>query len=388
MNVDQPKSQHLPELQALRGYAAVVVLFGHATEAYATPGWFHQISLIFNGRMAVVLFFTLSGFVLTRSLRSFEGRLSQLAPFWVRRLARIYPAIWALSLMTLAYIFILRRNVAPPPLMSDYFYSRFNADRMTPLNISASFLGLTTYLIPQSWSISVEIIASMALPFIAFLAYRDRNWFYLLAVFFLFISFAVGANSYFAVLLYIFDFFLGAWAATLEPRLQKSFNRLSPNAIYIVAALCVTSLFTQFLPFSYYSAKAALLEGVLSTTIICLIAYGNIKSKLLTSKASIWLGDISYSIYLLHYLVLSIGAYVLGGLATSFGWTIGPVQASIYLAVFTLAITLLLAPVIYRGVETPGIRAGKWLAARLSGSLRGGSGISAQADLQARTPPP
>lgn len=64
----QPRSGQIIELQSLRGIAALTVAMGHAlTYYYATSSYG---SMVLNGRGAVVVFFVLSGYVLTRSLRS------------------------------------------------------------------------------------------------------------------------------------------------------------------------------------------------------------------------------------------------------------------------------------------------------------------------------
>ena len=382
------KAEHLPELQALRGYAAILVLLGHACDAYDGPGWFHQASLIFNGRMAVVLFFTLSGFVLTRSLKSSDASWRRLIPFYVRRAARIYPGIWFVSIVTLAYIFLVRRVLPTPPGMSEYFYTRFQPGRMTPLHLAASFSGMLAYLIPQSWSIFIEIIGSIALPLIAFLAYSRRIWFYGFAAVFLIVSFAIGAKSYYGLLLYAFDFFAGAWAASLAPRVQDGLRPLRPYAAPAVAAMCLLALFTQFLPSAYYSPWAALAEATLATCIICAVAYGGGAPRFLNSKPAAWLGDVSYSVYLLHYLVLSIGVHLVAGLEDAIGFRADAVTNSAVLAAFTLVVTLLLAPVTFRGVETPGIALGKRLSARISRALNAGAISPRRADLQAESPPP
>ena len=63
----QPRSGQIIELQSLRGIAALTVAIGHAlTYYYATSSYG---SMVLNGRGAVVVFFVLSGYVLTRSLR-------------------------------------------------------------------------------------------------------------------------------------------------------------------------------------------------------------------------------------------------------------------------------------------------------------------------------
>src|ERR1700736_6060141 len=58
-------SGHIVELQSLRGIAATAVLFGHVIGYYAIPDWLIFLGKLSNGRAAVVVFFVLSGYVLT-----------------------------------------------------------------------------------------------------------------------------------------------------------------------------------------------------------------------------------------------------------------------------------------------------------------------------------
>ena len=85
------RSGHIVELQSLRGIAATAVLFGHVIGYYTIPDWLVILGKFSNGRAAVVVFFVLSGYVLTRSLRSSNFDLGAVTRFYVQRWFRIYP---------------------------------------------------------------------------------------------------------------------------------------------------------------------------------------------------------------------------------------------------------------------------------------------------------
>src|SRR5262245_42816924 len=112
-------------------------MVGHALIYYDTAAWFHQLSLLANGRGAVVIFFVLSGYVLTRSLRSSLFDRDSVLRFYVQRFFRIYPAIWVASSLGLFYIFFLHWQIPiehPGPLIS----GQFREDRFDALHIVAS----------------------------------------------------------------------------------------------------------------------------------------------------------------------------------------------------------------------------------------------------------
>jgi peptidoglycan/LPS O-acetylase OafA/YrhL len=105
----QPRSGQIIELQSLRGIAALTVAIGHAlTYYYATSSYG---SMVLNGRGAVVVFFVLSGYVLTRSLRSTHFDRHSVLYFYGQRAFRIYPAMWAASTLGLLYLVALHWQI-------------------------------------------------------------------------------------------------------------------------------------------------------------------------------------------------------------------------------------------------------------------------------------
>ena len=61
--------RHIEELQTLRGFAALLVALSRLTTVYAVPGNIRNtIDALLNAHAAVIIFFILSGYVLTGSL--------------------------------------------------------------------------------------------------------------------------------------------------------------------------------------------------------------------------------------------------------------------------------------------------------------------------------
>src|SRR5262249_18057505 len=150
-------------------------MFGHALVYYQTPDWFRSLAILVNGRAAVVIFFVLSGYVLTRSLRRSLIDRDTVLRFYVQRLFRIYPAIWAARALGLFYIVFLHWQI-PVEHLGCLISSQFTTDRYDAVHIIASLAGMTTFVIPQLWSIFVELVASLAIPGIAFVTLYKRRW--------------------------------------------------------------------------------------------------------------------------------------------------------------------------------------------------------------------
>lgn len=359
------KQHHIVELQSLRGVAAVAVMLGHAANYFATPSWFPEAAKIFNGRAAVVLFFVLSGFVLTKSLKGNEAlRVRALITFYIRRFARIYPAVWVVSTLSLAYLVFLHWRV-PIPDTSAGFRTRFPIERMDALHIVASYAATLAFLLPQLWSIFVEIVASLAVPFIGVAAMqKGRRFFWLLAAAALLASFTIGPKTYYLLGLYMVDFFIGAWLATAGRDFAAFNERLRPHANLIFTGLCVAICFTQFLPTDYYSPLAALLEAGLACAMISILAYCRGAVRWLNSRFALFIGDISYSIYLVHYLVICLIGKAIGVFELQTGLQIPGIPKSLMLMAAAAVVTIPLSALLYQWVEIPGIRFGKWASAR------------------------
>lgn len=101
----------LRELDALRGIGALAVLLFHYTTRFPEmfPGASHVGIRIAGGHYSVLLFFALSGFAIFFSLE----KLTRVSDFAAARFARLFPAYWAAMAVTLAV-----QAVAQVPLFS------------------------------------------------------------------------------------------------------------------------------------------------------------------------------------------------------------------------------------------------------------------------------
>jgi peptidoglycan/LPS O-acetylase OafA/YrhL len=355
----------LIELQSLRGLAACTVLMGHATQMYDQPHATIYVSSFFNGRGAVVLFFVLSGFVLTRSLRNDPFTSRSIMRFYVRRLMRLYPAIWVASTLSLGYLFTVHPLV-PVPDASAIFLSRYRPDRMNLIYIGASYAGLFPFLIPQLWTITIEVAASMAIPYVAYAAYHRTKLFYVLGIGALIVN-LMGPWPLFGFrfygTLYAVSFFAGAWLAK-DTRWQKHFfGTLGKSSTRIAVVLGFLFPVTSFLPFSYWSPIAALIESCLSLSLIGLIVYSHGGLELLRSRVLAFVGNISYSLYLIHYLIASLLLKLFAASRTMEILGLADTAKPILLAATTLLVTIPLSWLLYSLVEVPGIKVGRRLSA-------------------------
>lgn len=93
-------SNRYENIDAVRGLAALFVVWMHVSEVFRSVlppgnpgGWMYAVADTFDfGRIGVVAFFAVSGFVIPASF-NYQGWFG-LKIFWVRRFFRLYPAFW------------------------------------------------------------------------------------------------------------------------------------------------------------------------------------------------------------------------------------------------------------------------------------------------------
>ena len=155
--------KQLPLLTSLRFVAAFEVLLFHVFQKQLNEVHPRIRDLFSNGYEAVLFFFLLSGFVLTRSCLMLEGENGSfsLYNYYRNRIARIYP------------VYLLGLLIAAPA----YFYSGFFTGGIHPDVFSAGLLLVPMALQswypptalawnPPSWSLSVEASFYAIMPFV------------------------------------------------------------------------------------------------------------------------------------------------------------------------------------------------------------------------------
>jgi peptidoglycan/LPS O-acetylase OafA/YrhL len=168
-------------LDSIRGLAALVVLIGHIAGAFAWPDWARQFFLLFDGRVAVTMFFVLSGFVLARPYIGEEADPAKRflwINFFTRRVTRIWlPWVAVFWISWLAREF-LPRNFSITPSLTQWAQPFWTGplDGMAILKQHLfSFFDPTTLLLPQDWSLRVELQGSALIP-VFVLLFRRQPW--------------------------------------------------------------------------------------------------------------------------------------------------------------------------------------------------------------------
>ena len=349
----RPLAKNILPLTSLRFFAAIwVVLLHYSKDA---PFEIDRITyLVYNGASAVDLFFILSGFILAHCYlyAVAEGRFAYGRYLW-RRFARIYP----LHLVTFLPFFalMLAAGTGLVPLTHPEAYSW---DAVLPNLLLLHAWGTTdssTFNYP-SWSVSAEWFAYLLFPAFIWLALRLRPLAGVGVALALLLVAALVADQTlprkvseltyeFGILRIVPSFLLGI----VTYRLSQAYD-VTPSLAWILLAtlLLLLGLLLHALPTPLVAMP---LMALLIFTLASLHRHG--MSRPLDRPTLVYLGEISYAIYMTHAMIdvfyfnalhmLWPDKGMVGGLAV---WLGG------------LALTLPLAALAYHLIENP---ARRWL---------------------------
>ncbi len=377
------KLARLPALDGLRGIGLPLVLLYH----HGLPLFGARFG---GGILTVSMFFTLSGFLITRLLLGEANRSGtiSLKRFYSRRFRRLMPT--ALAVFALIALFWA---VFPSPTRglsaASFFWAVFYGTNLHLIAQGSSYENLFAERSPlqHTWSLSLEEQIYIVFPLLLLLILRSsrvrRFAAPVLAVLAL-ASFAmsvywtsVGGNTraYYATEARAGEFLLGAamaafWLSSpLVPRLS-SWIRSSPGRIAGLALLAANFILwlSVGLENDYLFRGATLLNAIMACV---LMAYSSADphrgaSALLSHPWLVQIGQRAYTLYLVHWPVFVFLDRENVGLA------------SLALFIVRVAVTALIAETLYRLFENPILTSAMWPGRRLvrGCALLGATGLA------------
>jgi peptidoglycan/LPS O-acetylase OafA/YrhL len=362
----EPPKTYVDQLTALRGIACLFVLFGHVIQVFnytpASGGAFSNwagflIRGLFNAEGAVLLFFVLSGCVLAISL-SLAGDLGGrvVAGFYVKRLFRLYPLLWLSTFIAMAGV-IVTHGLTKKGIFAPWLQINLEAP-VTSAHTLLSMAGIYTKYDGPMWSLRVELIYSALFPAIYLLVSkpRYRGWF--LAALLMLALMPIAHPQYGTV--FGISFGLGA----LIPCLPRTTRR--PHALVVFGAIAILCYDRGILgPFGPPEMIYDLIETLAAFLIVQQIYIGRPAFGVLSHRPLIRIGDLSFSIYLLHLpilLMLFAGLQHFTGLPALITH---PSRTQILLGTLTAFITISLSYLTYSYIELPMHNFGRRLAIKI-----------------------
>lgn len=281
------KNNRISELDSLRAIAAISVMFFHYTFGFNHAD---THTLFHNGFMGVELFFVISGFVIFMTLQN----VATTKQFVVSRFARLYPAYWfsvILSYILFSIPVIFSTQVQPNFKVSTILFDRF----LVNLSMIQSYFGIE-HIDGAYWTLSVEL-AFYIVMLLVFAAKKMKyielvGWAYVVLLFVLHRFIKVVQIDYFRYGLYFL-------AGIIFYNLYDKGFQYKKFSQYIL--LLVTLIFN--LRYFYHSLIEQLIV-ILIYLIFCLLSFR--KLEWFRFAPLVFLGQISYSMYLLHENIGSV----------------------------------------------------------------------------------
>ena len=346
----EKKEVYLPHIDGLRAIAVLSVLFFHLGFTFL-PG----------GYIGVDIFFVISGFLITGILKSELDKNNTLnfVTFFSRRIKRLLPALVIVSMVTFSFASIvfspghLQRiggALSSALLNSSNIFFWLEADYF---DTSAKFKPFL-----HTWSLSIEWQFYLILPVIMFSLYKLSLRKLLLPLLFLagaislylnfrfangnetrlniyFPSLSESLNNgkstiFYLVFFRIFEFMIGAFLLWMKP-LKPAYDFLYDVFLWIGLSIILYSvvIFNEQMLFPYWHA----LLPCIGTALVIYSGHKAKTNNIIINKFLIWIGILSYSLYLVHWPIIVFWHYL--------GDDLGLAQQLIIIILsFTLAILL------------------------------------------------
>jgi peptidoglycan/LPS O-acetylase OafA/YrhL len=347
------KLAYRPDIDGLRAVAVVSVVLYHAFPEYFSGGF-----------IGVDVFFVISGYLITSILLIEHAQSTWgLLDFYARRILRIFPAL----ILILLFCFFVGwyvmfadeyKQLGKHILSGMGFFSNF------VFWFEAGYFDRASDLKPllHLWSLGIEEQFYIFWPLILWILYRSDvrlKWILiglgLLSIIYATISVDIDRTAaFYSPLSRAWELGLGAFLAIQVGRgYSLSWIRGIDSRIHTTAFLtlvCAVFFISQTDPFPGLLALIPTFSAFLIMASGAHHEKSNISYKLLTSRSMVFVGLISYPLYLWHWPLLSFARIVYSG------------DLSLAIRITLVAVSFLLAVATYLFIEKPLRRVRRWIS--------------------------
>ena len=330
------KGFYRKDIQGLRALAILSVIFFHTNKEWL-PGGF----------IGVDIFLVISGFLITSIiLKQKKENAFSFRQFFFNRVKRIVPAYFFLLSIVAIFSAILLTS-------TDYKFFKDSLEHSLYFTSNQYFADFGNYFAPNAnelplihtWSLAVEMQFYLLLPFLVMLLpskYLKATVVILILTLTLYSSYEVFVDDdkqkiYFSLLARIPEFLIGSWLALNSS--GKKWDTATSNLLAAIGLLCIAVSFI-------YIDESKAFPGIMALpacigTALIIAAQNSFINTLFSKSILVWIGGLSYSLYLWHWPILAglryySGEYELNGI----------------LIVLFVALTFFSAFISYRFIES------------------------------------
>ncbi|MEN2400352.1 acyltransferase [Flavobacterium sp. MC2016-06] len=348
---------YFPNLNGVRFIAAFMVIFSHIElnkSYFKIQHHFQDVKHL--GRLGVLLFFVLSGFLITFLLLMEKEKRATILyiDFYRRRILRIWPLYYFIVIVSL---FVL-------PFFDLFHIPKFNLDITSSFEYFKVIL-LFVFFLPnlliqiklvpfatQTWSIGTEEQFYLIWPWIINYFTKLVRLFIILIIGYNILLYLIGMNffqniPYSSLIKGFINAFqldaltIGALAAYLLYSKHQVLRFFAFTPLFIISIISIISLIVFNINISFgNSVLYALHFGII---ILCLVYNPKLKS-LLENRVFNYLGKISYGLYMYHQILIvaSINILLKFNIANNY-----------LIYILSIFLTIIISAISYRCLETP-----------------------------------
>lgn len=337
-----------PDIDGLRGLAVLSVMMFHAFP-----------SLVPGGFIGVDIFFVISGFLITKIIKSrIDENDFDFLQFFARRIRRLFPSL--ILLMTGCFVTgwflfdtgdfkLLGKHMASSAGFISNFVFLGESGYFDQVAITKPLLHLWSLSVEEQfyflWPVFMLMFAKKKLRLVQVILCMLVASF----LFSLYFSSRDSAYAYYFPLSRFWELGVGA-SLNYLPVGFKAKERKFFNPQYVSTFAFFSLIFGFFLinSGSVFPGWLALVPVLSAASIIVVGQQPSIVNRLLTHRTIVWLGLVSYPLYLIHWPFLSF-------------WKIVTLEdPSVAVACLILLISIVIASVVYIGAELPIRKNGRW----------------------------
>lgn len=355
-------------IDGLRGYLAFGVFIHHSiiTWIFLRTGvidfppsnFYSQL-----GQGSVALFFMITGFLFWSRLLT-QGRQHDWLAFAVSRLFRLYPLYLPLMLIVFVSVFQLQNWELKEPgiKLAGQILAWLTFDRPDINQYHQTGMLISNV----TWTLGYEVFFYLALPLAAMVFIYRGSWLQVvLCLIGIYVLYQVVGWEH-SLKKHFLASFLGGIAAAYWVRRPQLVAWSQTRLAGIIALLALAIAFTAF------NRAFSLMPLLLMSVFFVIVASGHTLFGALKPRSIRWLGEISYSTYLLHGFLLWVMVQRLPhvlNIDTRETWVFLPMMA------LCACLLIIISSATFLYIEKPGINAGKhvlkWLRqGRMAKNLR------------------
>lgn len=347
-------------IDSLRGIAILLVILVHVSYLPNMTHFLPDILIKFmdNGKYGVQLFFIASAFTLVMSHQNRLGEKHATRNFFIRRVFRIAPMYYIAILYFTFECFL------------GFDFSNFNFEALSLKSLATNLLFINSFFpeyangyVPGGWSVSVEFIFYLFVPF---LCTRIRNLDE--SIIFLISALIVSTLCYYIIYQYdttpdhAFSYFnftaqlpVFAMGITAYWSLRDKEENIKPGILMFLA-------FAIFL-FCYIDIPYHLLYSIMLMMLV--ITQSKKAYRLFSNKILARIGKVSFSMYLVHFAIVYIYRRLEISNIIDVTNTANSMVNIILIYIVIAALAYFISNITYRFVEVPGQNLGKIIIKKL-----------------------